>query len=138
MTVTGTNGKTTIVTLLFDLFKIAGFKTGLISTVKICINDITLDSAQTTPDSLRVNYLLSQMLAQGVKYCFMEISSHGIHQKRTEGLEFAGGIFSNLTHDHLDYHSSFSEYRNIKKEFFDPFGAESFSLINKDDKNGNL
>ena len=105
-------------TLLFDLFKIAGFKTGLISTVKICINDITLDSAQTTPDSLRVNYLLSQMLAQGVKYCFMEISSHGIHQKRTEGLEFAGGIFSNLTHDHLDYHSSFSEYRNIKKEFF--------------------
>ena len=136
--VTGTNGKTTIATLLFDLFKIAGFKTGLISTVKICIDDAILNSVQTTPDSLRLNYLLSQMLDKGVKYCFMEISSHGIHQKRIKGLDFSGGVFSNLTHDHLDYHSSFSDYRDIKKEFFDNLSKESFSLINKDDKNGNL
>ena len=136
--VTGTNGKTTIATLLFDLFKIAGFKTGLISTVKICIDDNSLNSEQTTPDSLRINYLLSEMLAKGVKYCFMEISSHGIHQKRINALTFSGGIFSNLTHDHLDYHSSFSEYRDIKKEFFDNLPKESFSLINKDDKNGNF
>ena len=136
--VTGTNGKTTIATLLFDLFKIAGFKTGLISTVKICIDDNSLNSEQTTPDSLRINYLLSEMLAKGVKYCFMEISSHGIHQKRINALTFSGGIFSNLTHDHLDYHSSFSDYRDIKKEFFDNLPKESFSLINKDDKNGNF
>ena len=136
--VTGTNGKTTIATLLFDLFKIAGFKTGLISTVKICIDDNSLNSEQTTPDSLRINYLLSEMLAKGVKYCFMEISSHGIHQKRINALTFSGGIFSNLTHDHLDYHSSFSEYRDVKKEFFDNLPKESFSLINKDDKNGNF
>ena len=124
--VTGTNGKTTIATLLFDLFKIAGFKTGLISTVKICIDDNSLNSEQTTPDSLRINYLLSEMLAKGVKYCFMEISSHGIHQKRINALTFSGGIFSNLTHDHLDYHSSFSEYRDIKKVFFDNLPKESF------------
>ena len=102
--------------------------------MKICIDDNTLNSEQTTPDSLRVNYLLSEMLAKGVKYCFMEISSHGIHQKRINALTFSGGIFSNLTHDHLDYHSSFSDYRDIKKEFFDNLPKESFSLINKDDK----
>ena len=118
------------------MFKIAGFKTGLISTVKICIDDNSLNSEQTTPDSLRINYLLSEMLAKGVKYCFMEISSHGIHQKRINALTFSGGIFSNLTHDHLDYHSSFSAYRDVKKEFFDKLPKESFSLINKDDKNG--
>ena len=134
--VTGTNGKTTITTLLFDLFKIAGFKTGLISTVKICIDQNEISSTQTTPDSLLINSLLNQMLENGVEYCFMEISSHGIHQKRINGLNFSGGIFSNLSHDHLDYHSTFSNYRDIKKEFFDNLPKESFSLINKDDKNG--
>jgi len=134
--VTGTNGKTTITTLLFDLFKIAGFKTGLISTVKICIDQNEISSLQTTPDSLLINSLLNQMIDKGVEYCFMEISSHGIHQKRINGLNFSGGIFSNLSHDHLDYHSTFSNYRDIKKEFFDNLPKESFSLINKDDKNG--
>ena len=134
--ITGTNGKTTITTLLFDLFKIAGFKTGLISTVKICIDQNEISSLQTTPDSLLINSLLSQMLEKGVEYCFMEISSHGIHQKRINGLNFSGGIFSNLSHDHLDYHSTFSNYRDIKKDFFDNLPKDSFSLINKDDKNG--
>ncbi|MDA9356716.1 UDP-N-acetylmuramoyl-L-alanyl-D-glutamate--2,6-diaminopimelate ligase [Flavobacteriaceae bacterium] len=134
--VTGTNGKTTIATLLFDLFKSAGFKTGLISTVKICINNNLINSLQTTPDSILINSLLSKMLDNGVEYCFMEISSHGIHQKRINGLNFSGGIFSNLSHDHLDYHSTFSNYRDIKKEFFDNLPKDSFSLINKDDKNG--
>ena len=117
--VTGTNGKTTVASLLYQLFKSAGFKVGLLSTVQIRINDIVYPATHTTPDSLSINKYLSKMNHAGVEYCFMEVSSHGIHQCRTEGLVFKGGIFTNLSHDHLDYHSTFSEYRDVKKSFFD-------------------
>ena len=106
--VTGTNGKTTVASLLYELFKRAGYKTGLISTVKILVDSEEFETTHTTPDSVKINHYLDQMVAQGVDYCFMEVSSHGIHQKRTEGLEFCGGIFTNLSHDHLDYHHSFA------------------------------
>ena len=135
--VTGTNGKTTIATLLYQLFKKAGFKVGLLSTVKILIDEKEFEATHTTPDSLKINYYLDKMLEEGVEYCFMEVSSHGIHQKRTEGLTFAGGIFTNLSHDHLDYHNTFSEYRNVKKIFFDTLPKSAFALTNIDDKNGN-
>ncbi len=135
--VTGTNGKTTIATLLYQLFKKAGFKVGLLSTVKILIDEKEFEATHTTPDSLKINYYLDKMLEEGVEYCFMEVSSHGIHQKRTEGLTFAGGIFTNLSHDHLDYHNTFSEYRNVKKIFFDALPKSAFALTNIDDKNGN-
>ena len=115
--VTGTNGKTTITSLLFQLFKDAGYKVGLLSTVKIMVGDTQYKATHTTPDSLTINKYLKEMIVAGVEFCFMEVSSHGIHQKRTEGLHFVGGIFTNLTHDHLDYHQSFAEYRNVKKEF---------------------
>ena len=134
--VTGTNGKTTIVTLLYSLYKTAGLKAGLISTVINYVDGKEIDSTQTTPDSLTINKLLHQMVEEGIQYCFMEISSHGIEQRRISGLEFAGGIFSNLTHDHLDYHNSFEDYRDVKKDFFDNLPNTAFSLINKDDKNG--
>ena len=135
--VTGTNGKTTIATLLYQLFKNAGFKVGLLSTVKILVNDKEYKTSHTTPDSITINSYLNQMIDAGVEYCFMEVSSHGIHQKRTEGLTFAGGIFTNLSHDHLDYHKTFAEYRNVKKEFFDGLSKSAFALTNIDDKNGN-
>ena len=106
--VTGTNGKTTIATLLYRLFKKAGFKSGLLSTIKIIVDDLELPATHTTPDSITINKVLHEMVLAGVGYCFMEVSSHGIHQKRTEGLYFTGGIFTNLTHDHLDYHKSFA------------------------------
>ena len=134
--VTGTNGKTTIATLLFQLFKKAGYKTGLLSTVSIRINDASFNTTHTTPDSLTLNYYLDKMVQEGVTHCFMEVSSHGIHQKRTEALHFTGGIFTNLTHDHLDYHSSFAEYRDTKKHFFDTLPKTAFALTNADDKNG--
>ena len=134
--ITGTNGKTTIATLLYSLYKTAGLKAGLISTVINYVDGKEIDSTQTTPDSLTINKLLYQMVEEGIQYCFMEVSSHGIEQRRISGLEFAGGIFSNLTHDHLDYHNSFDQYRDVKKDFFDNLPNTAFSLVNKDDKNG--
>ena len=134
--ITGTNGKTTIASLLHQLFTKAGFKTGLLSTVKILVGEKEYKATHTTPDSLTINKYLVEMNSAGVEFCFMEVSSHGIHQKRTEGLRFEGGIFTNLTHDHLDYHSSFAEYRNVKKRFFDELPKEAFALVNVDDKNG--
>lgn len=136
--VTGTNGKTTIASLLHQLTTKAGFSTGLLSTVKILIGNQTFEATHTTPDSLTINYYLNEMVNQGVAYCFMEVSSHGIHQKRTHGLTFRGGIFSNLSHDHLDYHNSFAEYRDVKKQFFDQLPKDAFALINLDDKNGTV
>lgn len=134
--VTGTNGKTTIATLLYQLFKNAGFKVGLLSTVRIMVDNTEFKATHTTPDSLTINKYLKQMNEAGVEFCFMEVSSHGIHQKRTEGLTFEGGIFTNLSHDHLDYHKTFAEYRDVKKAFFDQLPAKAFALVNVDDKNG--
>ena len=134
--ITGTNGKTTIASLLFQLFKKAGFKVGLLSTVKIVVDDIEYKATHTTPDSITINHYLKEMTEAEVEYCFMEVSSHGIHQKRTEALHFAGGVFSNLSHDHLDYHATFSEYRDVKKSFFDNLPKTAFALSNIDDKNG--
>jgi UDP-N-acetylmuramoyl-L-alanyl-D-glutamate--2,6-diaminopimelate ligase len=134
--VTGTNGKTTVATLLYQLFKKAGFKVGLLSTVKILVNNQEYKATHTTPDSLTINNYLSMMNVEGVEFCFMEVSSHGIHQNRTEGLKFEGGIFTNLSHDHLDYHETFAEYRDVKKSFFDNLTKEAFALVNIDDKNG--
>lgn len=134
--ITGTNGKTTIATLLFDLFKKAGYKVGLLSTVKVLVNEKEFPATHTTPDSLSINKYLKSMVENGVTHCFMEVSSHGIHQKRTKGLHFSGGIFTNLSHDHLDYHNTFAEYRDIKKSFFDELSKTAFALVNSDDKNG--
>jgi UDP-N-acetylmuramoyl-L-alanyl-D-glutamate--2,6-diaminopimelate ligase len=136
--ITGTNGKTTIASLLYQLFKKAGYKVGLISTVKILVNDLEYKATHTTPDSITINKYLSEMVAVGIEYCFMEVSSHGIHQKRTEGLHFVGGIFTNLSHDHLDYHATFAEYRDVKKSFFDYLPKTAFALVNTDDKNGEV
>lgn len=136
--ITGTNGKTTIATLLFNLFKNAGYKVGLLSTVKIVINEQEFPATHTTPDSVTINDYMNQMARANVEYCFMEVSSHGIDQKRTAGLYFTGGIFTNLSHDHLDYHSSFAEYRDTKKKFFDELPKSAFALINIDDKNGKI
>ena len=136
--ITGTNGKTTIASLLFQLFKKAGFKVGLLSTVKIVVDDIEYKATHTTPDSITINHYLKEMVDNGVEYCFMEVSSHGIHQKRTEALHFVGGIFTNLSHDHLDYHPTFAEYRDVKKSFFDNLPKTAFALSNIDDKNGQV
>ncbi|MFI2742701.1 UDP-N-acetylmuramoyl-L-alanyl-D-glutamate--2,6-diaminopimelate ligase [Zhouia sp. PK063] len=136
--VTGTNGKTTVSSLLYQLFKKAGFKVGLLSTVKIMVDDITYKATHTTPDSITINSYLRMMSDVGVEFCFMEVSSHGIHQKRAEGLHFTGGIFTNITHDHLDYHKTFAEYRDVKKSFFDHLPKSAFALTNVDDKNGNV
>ncbi len=136
--VTGTNGKTTIASLLYQLFKKAGYKVGLLSTVKILVNEKEYKATHTTPDSLTINKYLSEMNDEGVEFCFMEVSSHGIHQSRTEGLHFEGGIFTNLSHDHLDYHETFAEYRDVKKSFFDKLPKSAFSLVNVDDKNGSV
>ena len=134
--VTGTNGKTTIASLLYQIFEKAGYKVGLLSTVKIMVAGEEFKATHTTPDSLTINKYLAAMNVAGVEYCFMEVSSHGIHQKRTEGLHFAGGIFTNLSHDHLDYHKTFAEYRDVKKKFFDELPKDAFALVNIDDKNG--
>jgi len=136
--VTGTNGKTTIAALLYQLFKKAGYKVGLLSTVKVLVDAIEFKATHTTPDSVTINRYLDKMIDAGVDFCFMEVSSHGIHQKRTKGLVFTGGIFTNLSHDHLDYHQTFAAYRNVKKEFFDGLPKSAFALTNIDDKNGNF
>ena len=136
--VTGTNGKTTIATLLYQLFKNAGYKVGLLSTVKIMVDNTEYKATHTTPDSLTINKYLKLMNDAGAEFCFMEVSSHGIHQRRTEGLHFEGGIFTNLSHDHLDYHDTFAEYRDVKKSFFDQLPKGAFALVNIDDKNGSV
>jgi len=136
--VTGTNGKTTIASLLYQQFKNAGYKVGLLSTVKIMVDDVAYNTTHTTPDSLTINHYLQLMNDAGVAFCFMEVSSHGIHQKRTAGLQFRGGIFTNLSHDHLDYHETFAEYRDVKKYFFDELPKTAFALTNIDDKNGEI
>lgn len=136
--ITGTNGKTTVASLLYQLFKKAGFKVGLLSTVKILVDEKEYKATHTTPDSITINHYLKEMIDEGVEYCFMEVSSHGIHQKRTEGLHFAGGVFTNLSHDHLDYHPTFAEYRDVKKSFFDNLPKTAFALSNIDDKNGQV
>jgi len=134
--VTGTNGKTTIATLLYTMFRNLGYEAGLLSTVIIKVGDIAYNATHTTPDSLTINHYLNEMVEAGCEYCFMEVSSHGIVQMRTHSLEFDGGIFTNLTHDHLDYHKTFAEYRNAKKMFFDQLGNKAFAITNADDKNG--
>ena len=134
--ITGTNGKTTVSSLLYQLFKNAGYKVGLISTIKIMVDDEEYKTTHTTPDALVINKHLSLMNDIGVEYCFMEVSSHGIHQKRTEGLVFEGAIFTNLSHDHLDYHKAFAEYRDTKKALFDNLPKTAFVISNVDDKNG--
>ena len=134
--VTGTNGKTTVSSLLYQLFKKAGYKVGLISTIKIMVDDTEYVTNHTTPDALTINRHLSYMSGAGVEFCFMEVSSHGIHQKRTEGLVFEGAVFTNLSHDHLDYHKTFAEYRDTKKVLFDNLTKKAFALTNIDDKNG--
>jgi UDP-N-acetylmuramoyl-L-alanyl-D-glutamate--2,6-diaminopimelate ligase len=134
--VTGTNGKTTISSLLYRLFREAGYEVGLLSTVRIMVGTQEYSASHTTPDSLTINRFLHQMVEASVEFCFMEVSSHGIHQRRTEGLQFIGGIFTNLSHDHLDYHKDFKEYRDVKKSFFDHLTNNAFALVNIDDKNG--
>ena len=134
--VTGTNGKTTIVSLLTQLFSIMNVKVGMLSTIQNKIIDKIIPSTHTTPDALQINFLLNEMIAQGCEYCFMEVSSHAISQGRISGIHFTGGVFTNLTQDHLDYHNSFAEYRDVKKSFFDGLPKSAFALTNKDDKNG--
>ena len=134
--ITGTNGKTTIASTLHQLVTNLGYKCGLISTIKNLINHVETPSSHTTPDSLKINELLNDMIIAGCEYCFMEVSSHAIDQERTFYLNFSGGIFTNLTHDHLDYHKSFDKYLNAKKRFFDELNPKSFAIVNSDDKNG--
>jgi len=134
--VTGTNGKTTIATLLYRLFIKLGYKVGLLSTICNYINNEELPTSHTTPDAIELNALLARMVKAGCEYVFMEVSSHAIDQKRIAGLQFKGGIFTNLTRDHLDYHPTFEAYRDTKKLFFDQLPADAFALTNKDDKNG--
>lgn len=136
--VTGTNGKTTIATLLFKLFRQLGYRCGLVSTVQNQIDDVILPSTHTTPDAVSLNALLHQMVAAGCTHVFMESSSHAIHQHRITGLHFAGALFSNITHDHLDYHRSFEEYIRVKKSYFDHLPATAFAISNADDKRGEI
>lgn len=134
--VTGTNGKTTTVTLLFNLFKTLGYSVGLLSTVQNKINGTVIPATHTTPDSLALNELLAMMVEQECEYVFMEVSSHAVVQHRITGLNFAGAVFTNITHDHLDYHKTFEEYIKAKKGFFDQLPSGAFALVNKDDRNG--
>ena len=134
--VTGTNGKTTIVSLLHQLFTLLNNKVGMLSTIENKILDKIIPSTHTTPDPLQINYLLNDMIKRGCDYCFMEVSSHALAQGRVNGLVFSGGVFTNITQDHLDYHHTFSEYRDVKKSFFDSLNKDAFALVNKDDKNG--
>jgi len=134
--ITGTNGKTTTATLLYKLFIKLGYKTGLLSTVKNQINEKAFPATHTTPDALALNEMLSEMVAEGCSYCFIEVSSHAIVQKRIAGLSFAGGVFTNITHDHLDFHKTFNAYIKAKKKFFDDLPSSAFALVNKDDANG--
>jgi UDP-N-acetylmuramoyl-L-alanyl-D-glutamate--2,6-diaminopimelate ligase len=136
--ITGTNGKTTTVTLLFNLFRELGYHAGLLSTISNRIDDEVITSTHTTPDALQLNGLLALMVDKGCDYCFMEVSSHSVVQNRIAGLTFAGGIFSNLTHDHLDFHKTFDEYLKAKKRFFDELPSDAFALTNIDDRNGRV
>jgi UDP-N-acetylmuramoyl-L-alanyl-D-glutamate--2,6-diaminopimelate ligase len=136
--VTGTNGKTTIATVLFKLFSQLGYKCGLISTVQNQIASTVIPSTHTTPDAVSLNILLKQMADEGCTHVFMECSSHAIHQHRITGLQFTGGIFSNITHDHLDYHKTFDEYIKVKKAFFDCLTKSAFAISNRDDKRGEV
>ncbi len=136
--VTGTNGKTTIATVLFKLFRQLGYKCGLISTVQNQINEAIIPATHTTPDAVSLNALLKHMKDEGCTHVFMEVSSHAIHQHRVTGLQFTGGIFSNITHDHLDYHKTFDEYIRVKKSFFDSLSSSAFAISNKDDKRGEV
>lgn len=134
--VTGTNGKTTVASLLFQLFTKAAFRVGLLSTVEIKIVNEVFKATHTTPNPLTINYYLNKMVEAGAKYCFMEVSSHGIDQKRIDGLQFSGALFTNITHDHLDYHKTFKSYLTVKKSFFDNLPKTAFAIVNVDDKNG--
>ncbi|MFH1297263.1 MAG: UDP-N-acetylmuramoyl-L-alanyl-D-glutamate--2,6-diaminopimelate ligase [Bacteroidota bacterium] len=134
--ITGTNGKTTTATWLYQLFEELGSKSGLISTIKNLIHGEVIETTHTTPDVIQLNHLLSRMVDAGCAYCFMEVSSHAIDQRRIAGLQFAGGLFTNITHDHLDYHQSFDRYIQAKKSFFDQLAPPAFALVNKDDKHG--
>lgn len=134
--VTGTNGKTTTVTLLFNLFRTLGYNVGLLSTVQNKINNNIIPATHTTPDALSLNELLATMVEQGCDYAFMEVSSHAVVQNRIAGVEFTGAVFTNITHDHLDYHKTFDEYIKAKKKFFDNLSEDAFAITNKDDKNG--
>lgn len=136
--VTGTNGKTTVATLLYDLFRKLGYKAGLVSTVVYKIDEKEIPSTHTTPDVIRLNQMFAEMVSVGCEYCFMEVSSHSIVQKRVWGLDFDGAVFTNITHDHLDYHGTFKNYINAKKELFDRLKKDSFALYNADDKNGSV
>jgi UDP-N-acetylmuramoyl-L-alanyl-D-glutamate--2,6-diaminopimelate ligase len=136
--VTGTNGKTTIATLLYRMFSKLGYKCGLFSTVCNYVIDKELPATHTTPDPLQLNRIMSEMAGAGCNYAFMEVSSHAVHQQRITGLKFAGGIFTNLTHDHLDYHKTFDNYLAAKKSFFDALPVDAFALVNNDDRNGKV
>ena len=136
--VTGTNGKTTVATLLYQLFLDLGYKVGLLSTVQNYINRIIVPSTHTTPDTIALNSLLNEMVLSGCDYCFMEVSSHAVAQHRIEGLQFTGAIFTNITHDHLDFHLTFDAYLKAKKAFFDGLHKSAFALVNTDDKNGKV
>ena len=136
--ITGTNGKTTIATLLYKLVKSSGLKAGLISTVEYFVNDKKYDSTHTTPDSLKIQQLFAEMVKEECEYCFMEVSSHAIVQGRLAGISFTGGIYTNITHDHLDYHKTFDEYIKAKKQFFDELPSNSFALLNNDDRNAKI
>lgn len=136
--ITGTNGKTTTVTLLYNMFRSLGLPCGMLSTIANYVEDTRLETTNTTADPITINSLLSRMVEQGCKYCFMEVSSIGVHQQRVAGLHFAVGIFSNLTHDHLDYHGTFAEYLRCKKAFFDNLGKDAVAITNIDDKNGRV
>ncbi len=133
--ITGTNGKTTIATLLYRLFKAMGIKCGLLSTVRVYIDDETADATHTTPDAIAINMYLKKMVKAGCEYAFMEVSSHAIHQNRVAGLDFDLAVFSNITHDHLDYHKTFTDYIKAKKSFFDNLGENAKALVNADDRN---
>jgi len=134
--VTGTNGKTTIATLLYQLFRELGHKSGLLSTVCNYVDDVAVEATHTTPDALALNELLAQMVDAGCEYAFMEVSSHSVDQRRIAGLQFDGGVFTNITRDHIDYHLTFENYLKAKKQFFDELSSETFALTNADDKNG--
>jgi UDP-N-acetylmuramoyl-L-alanyl-D-glutamate--2,6-diaminopimelate ligase len=136
--VTGTNGKTTIVTLLYDLLVLLGYKAGMLSTVLNRIGSLEVKATHTTPDAIQINRYLNEMVIEGCDFCFMEVSSHAIVQNRVAGLKFTGGVFTNLTHDHLDYHKTFKEYIYAKKKFFDDLNEPAFAITNSDDKNGKL
>lgn len=136
--VTGTNGKTTTATLLYDMFTVMGYKVGLISTVVYRIGEQRIESTHTTPDAIRLNKMMREMVNQGCEYCFMEVSSHAAAQHRIDNLKFVGALFTNLTHDHLDYHGTYKEYIRAKKSFFDMLGKDSWAVVNIDDRNGEV